>query len=67
MPLVHRRFGFRWKSDDFFRLADTLAHPGEITQPHAHSSTIYRKPRAYSPSPYKESELRTADTNRTVK
>jgi hypothetical protein len=33
-----------WSLDDFFRLADTLAHPGEITQPHAHSSTIYRKP-----------------------
>ena len=33
-----------WSLDDFFRLADTLTHPGEITQPHAHSSTIYRKP-----------------------
>ena len=33
-----------WSLDDFLRLADTLAHPGEITQRHAHASTIYRKP-----------------------
>jgi hypothetical protein len=30
--------------NDFFGLADTLAHPGKITQPYAHSSTMYCKP-----------------------
>jgi hypothetical protein len=33
-----------WRFDHFFGLADALAHPGEITQPYAHSSTMYCKP-----------------------